>query len=158
LLQNQQADLVALQGRALALLSAGTLATAFLGGIQSLGLVRTTVPSNVPGAIAAPGLSALELIGILTVFGALVVFCVVVLWPTGEWVFQLSPAGLVRVFDTANAKGAATAALYRDFAIRLAGHASDNTGRLALRVQLIRLATATLGVQVAVLLALVARR
>lgn len=157
-LQSQQADLVALQGRALALLSAGTLATAFLGGMRSLGLVRTIVPSSTPGTIATKGLSLPALAALLSLFALLVLCSTIVLWPTGQWVFQLSAKGLVRVFDTDAAKSASTAALYRDFSIRLVRHASENAPRLAFRVQVIRVATLTLAIQVGVLLVLVARR
>lgn len=157
-LQQQRDDLAALQARALALLSAGTLATAFLGGVRSLGLVRTVVPANTPGEVSTAGLPLWQL-GILAgLFASLVALCLVVLWPTGDWSFQLDPTGLVRVFDTPDAKAATFAALYRDFAIRLDGYARANGRRLQLRVQVIRAAIATLGVDVVVLLVVAARR
>jgi hypothetical protein len=152
-LNQQRDDLGALQARALALLSAGTLATAFLGGVRSLGLFRTVVPPATPGEVITTGLPLWQLAILAGLFVALVV-----LWPTGEWAFQFDPTGLVRVFDTTDAKAATLAALYRDFAIRLDGYAKANGRRLELRVELIRAAIATLGVDVVVLLVFAARR
>ncbi len=157
-LQRQEADLAALQGRALALLSAGTLATAFVGGVRGLGLIRSIVPATTPGAVATQGLAVWQLLVVLGVFGLLVLLCLVILWPTAEWVFQLDSAGIVRILDSSATKQASLAALYRDFAIRLGGYAAANDGRLRLRVQLMRAAIVTLGLNVGVLFALVVRR
>ena len=158
LLQQQRDDLGALQARALALLSAGTLATAFLGGVRSLGLFRTVVPPATPGEVITTGLPLWQLAILAGLFVALVVLSLVVLWPTGEWAFQFDPSGLVRVFDASDLKAATLAALYRDFAIRLDGYAKANGRRLELRVAVIRAAIATLGVDVVVLLVFAARR
>lgn len=157
-LQRQEADLAAVQGRALALLSAGTLATAFLGGIRSLGLFRSVAPPATPGAVITTGLQTWQLVLVLALFGLLAALCLFILWPTGKWVFQLDPGGVVRVLDSPASKQAPLAALYRDFAIRLDGHAAANDARLNLRVQLIRAAIGMLALNVGVLFALVARR
>lgn len=67
-LQQQRDDLAALQTRALALLSAGTLATAFLGGIRGLGLLRTAVRADSPDEAISTGLSLWQLGALVALF------------------------------------------------------------------------------------------
>lgn len=94
---------------------------------------------------------------LLGAFGVLVALCLAVLWPTGEWVFQLDPRGLIRVLDTDAVKQATTAALYRDLALRMHHHAERNEKRLGQRVNALRAAIATLAVDVVLLVVVVAR-
>ena len=127
------------------MLSAGRLATALLRGVRSLGWFRTVVPPDTPGEVITTGLPLWQLAILAGLFVALVVPSLIVLPPAGEWAFQFDPTRLVRVFDTSGAKAATLAALYRDFAIRLDGHAKANGRRLDLRVAVVRAAIATRG-------------
>lgn len=55
------------------------VATAFLGGVRSLGLFRAVAPSTTPGAVVTAGLPTWQLVVVLGLFGLLALLCLFIL-------------------------------------------------------------------------------
>jgi hypothetical protein len=125
----QSSVLDELRNRAGVLLSAATVASAFLGSAD-LADHKTITTLGIIAIVA---------------FGAVVVLCVSVLWPTGKWCFTHSASGLIGAYVK---PGKPIDYMHEQMALATDEYRTKNDTRLARRFCAFRLAAIAVGADV----------